>query len=80
MSGGRVIVVDDHYVGPGYAVRTPACEEAVAVFARRMGIFLDYVYTGKAAAALLDYLRKGRFDKGANVLFIHTGGTIELFE
>ncbi|MGD8501246.1 MAG: D-cysteine desulfhydrase family protein [Phycisphaerales bacterium] len=74
------ITADDGYVGQGYAFRTPGCEEAVALFARRLGIFLDYVYTGKAAAALIDYLRKGRFDNGANVLFIHTGGNIELFE
>ena len=74
------IIVDDSYVGQGYAIRTPGCEEAVALFAQRLGIFLDYVYTGKAAAGLIDTLRKGRFDKGANVLFIHTGGNIELFE
>lgn len=74
------IIVDDSYIGEGYAIRTPGCEEAVALFARKMGIFLDYVYTGKAAAGLIDTLRKGRFDKGANVLFIHTGGNIELFE
>ena len=74
------IVVDDGYVGEGYAVLTPNCERAVALFAQRLGIFLDYVYTGKAAAALIDYLQKGRFDNGANVLFIHTGGNIELFE
>jgi len=74
------IIVDDSYIGEGYAIRTPACEEAVALFAQRLGIFLDYVYTGKAAAGLIDYLRNGRFDKGANVLFIHTGGNIELFE
>jgi L-cysteate sulfo-lyase len=74
------IIVDDNYVGEGYAVRTPGCEEAVTLFAQRMGIFLDYVYTGKAAAGLIDTLRKGRFEKNANVLFIHTGGNIELFE
>lgn len=74
------IVVDDGYVGEGYAVVTPNCEKAVALFAQRLGIFLDYVYTGKAAAALIDYLQKGRFDNDANVLFIHTGGNIELFE
>ncbi|MEA3226795.1 MAG: pyridoxal-phosphate dependent enzyme, partial [Planctomycetota bacterium] len=74
------VVIDDRYIGQGYAARTAGCEEAVTLFARRFGIFLDYVYTGKAAAALIDYLRKGRFDKGANVLFIHTGGNIELFE
>ena len=74
------ILADDSYVGEGYAIRTSGCEEAVAFFAQRLGIFLDYVYTGKAAAGLIDTLRKGRFDKGANVLFIHTGGNIELFE
>ncbi|MHC4352615.1 MAG: 1-aminocyclopropane-1-carboxylate deaminase/D-cysteine desulfhydrase, partial [Planctomycetota bacterium] len=74
------VIVDDNYIGEGYATRTPGCREAVKMFARRFGIFLDYVYTGKAAAALIDYLRTGRFDKGANVLFIHTGGNIELFE
>ena len=74
------IIVDDSYVGEGYAIRTPGCEEAVALFAQRLGIFLDYVYTGKAAAGLIDYLRMDRFDNNANVLFIHTGGNIELFE
>ena len=74
------IIVDDGYMGPGYAARTSGCEEALALFAQRAGVFLDYVYTGKAAAALIDYLRQGRFDRGANVLFIHTGGNIELFE
>ena len=74
------IVVDDGYIGEGYAARTLGCREAVALFAQRLGIFLDFVYTGKAAAGLIDYLRKGRFGKGANVLFIHTGGNIQLFE
>jgi 1-aminocyclopropane-1-carboxylate deaminase/D-cysteine desulfhydrase-like pyridoxal-dependent ACC family enzyme len=74
------VVVDDGYLGSGYAARTPGCEEAVALFARRAGIFLDYVYSGKAAAALIDYCRQGRFSRGAQVLFIHTGGNIELFE
>lgn len=74
------IVVDDGYIGECYAARTPGCTEAVELFARRFGIFLDYVYTGKAAAALIDYLRQARFDKNSNVLFIHTGGNIELFE
>ncbi len=74
------VIVDDGYIGEGYAARTPGCREAVEMFARRFGIFLDYVYTGKAAAALIDYLRQGRFEKNSNVLFIHTGGNIELFE
>lgn len=74
------VSVDDSYLGGGYARRTKACEEAVLFFARKCGIFLDYVYTGKAAAGLLDYLKQSRFSPKSTVLFLHTGGNIELFE
>ena len=70
--------VDDAYLGSGYACNTKACEDAVHLFARKCGIFLDYVYTGKAAAGLLDYLETGRFSPGSSILFLHTGGNIEL--
>jgi 1-aminocyclopropane-1-carboxylate deaminase/D-cysteine desulfhydrase-like pyridoxal-dependent ACC family enzyme len=73
------ILVDDRYLGKGYAARTRSCDEAVEFFARRMGIFLDEVYTGKAAAGLLDYLATGQFKPGSNVLFLHTGGSAQLF-
>jgi D-cysteine desulfhydrase len=80
--GGRAkrdsVVVDDHYIGPAYAVRTPEAEKAMEVFARQEGIFLDHVYTGKAAAALLDYLEKGLLSD-QRVLLLHTGGVPELF-
>ena len=72
------ICVDDAYLGDGYAHRTQACEDAVRFFARKCGIFLDYVYTGKAAAGLLDSLRAGRFAPGSAILFLHTGGNVEL--
>lgn len=82
MLGGKVdrasVVVDGGFVGPGYAVRTEQAEKAIQVFARREGIFLDHVYTGKAAAGLLHYLETGAF-KGKKVLFLHTGGHPELF-
>lgn len=73
------ICIDDGYIGGGYARKTAACDEAVRFFARRCGIFLDYVYTGKAAAGLMDYLRSGKFKQGSTLLFLHTGGNIELF-
>lgn len=76
----KAVIVDDNYLGGGYRVNTPECEEAVNRFARSEGIFLDYVYTGKAAAALLDYSARGVFDGEENILFIHTGGAIQLFE
>jgi D-cysteine desulfhydrase family pyridoxal phosphate-dependent enzyme len=82
MLGGRMerpwVRVDDEFVGPGYAVRTPEGEESIRQFAVREGIFLDHVYTAKAAAALLQWLKQGRFC-GQTVLFLHTGGYPELF-
>ncbi|MBN1103854.1 MAG: D-cysteine desulfhydrase family protein [Deltaproteobacteria bacterium] len=80
--GGRVrrdsIEVDDRHIGPGYAVKTAQGEKAVTLFARREGVFLDYVYTGKAAGALLDWLERGLLGR-QKVLFLHTGGAPELF-
>jgi 1-aminocyclopropane-1-carboxylate deaminase/D-cysteine desulfhydrase-like pyridoxal-dependent ACC family enzyme len=80
--GGRVerktIKLDDGFIGPGYAVPTPEGEKAIEVFARREGIFLDHVYTGKAASALLYWLEQGNLS-GQTVLFLHTGGHPELF-
>jgi 1-aminocyclopropane-1-carboxylate deaminase/D-cysteine desulfhydrase-like pyridoxal-dependent ACC family enzyme len=76
---GRIIV-DDSFVGGGYRQNTPACLAAIETFASREGIFLDEVYTGKAAAGLLAYGRNGRFARDENVLFLHTGGAAQLFE
>jgi len=80
--GGQVdreaVILDDRFIGDGYAIRTEAADEAIRVFARKEGVFLDHVYTGKAASALLDWLEKGRL-KGQRVLFLHTGGQVELF-
>lgn len=67
------------YVGDGYGIPTPAMVEAVQLFARLEGILLDPVYTGKGAAGLLDLVRKGFFEKDANVVFLHTGGAAGLF-
>jgi D-cysteine desulfhydrase family pyridoxal phosphate-dependent enzyme len=74
------VIVEDAFVGGGYRQSTPACLEAIQTFARQEGIFLDEVYTGKAAAGLLEYARSGRFARGENVLFLHTGGAAQLFE
>jgi D-cysteine desulfhydrase family pyridoxal phosphate-dependent enzyme len=80
--GGTVdttkVIVDDAYIGDGYAIHTQAGQDAIDFFSKKEGIFLDHVYTGKAAAALLDWLEKGKL-KGEKVLFLHTGGTPELF-
>jgi D-cysteine desulfhydrase len=71
------VTVLDSYVGEGYSLPTDAMKEAVTLFARLEGILLDPVYTGKAAAGLVDLVRKGEL-KG-NVLFLHTGGAPSLY-
>ncbi|WP_082405914.1 D-cysteine desulfhydrase family protein [Microbacterium sp. No. 7] len=71
--------IDAGFVGPGYGVVTDAGIEAIGLFARTEGIVLDPVYTGKAAAALIDGIRSGRFDADDDVLFLHTGGAPALF-
>ena len=73
------ILVNDAYCSAGYAVLTAAEEEAIQLFARQEGILLDPVYTGRAAAGLLDLLRKGFFKSDETILFWHTGGTPALF-
>ncbi len=74
------IIVDDGFMGGGYRQITEGCTEAIEIFARTEGIFLDEVYTGKAAAGLIAHGRSGRFGSEENILFLHTGGTAQLFE
>ena len=65
--------------GPGYAIASPAGNAAVALMARREGIFLDPVYTGKAFAGLLELAEEGAFGEEERVLFLHSGGAGGLF-
>lgn len=76
----KAVLVDEDYFGAGYRQNTDEASEAIKMFARHEGIFLDDVYTGKAASAMIDYARKGKFSENQNVLFIHTGGNVQLFE
>jgi len=73
------ILVNADYLGRGYAIMGKPEREAIALFAQREGLLLDPVYTGRAAAGLIDLVRKGFFKKTDNVLFWHTGGTPALF-
>jgi D-cysteine desulfhydrase len=73
------IVCRDEWVGPGYSLPTPAMIEAVRLFARTEGVLLDPVYTGKAAAGLIDLVRTGEIARDETVLFVHTGGSPALY-
>lgn len=73
------VVCFDQYVGPGYSLPTDSMVEAVKLFAGTEAILLDPVYSGKAAAGLIDLIRNNYFPKNSKVLFLHTGGSPALF-
>lgn len=73
------VVADCSYVGEGYGLPRADTVEAIRMFAALEGILLDPVYSGKAAAGLIDWARKGRFAKGERIVFLHTGGAAGLF-
>lgn len=62
---------------PAYGVPSEKGDEAVLYMARREGIMLDPIYTGKAFAGLLDLAKNGELN--GPVLFWHTGGVPALF-
>lgn len=69
---------DQSYFGKGYEIPSKLGSEAIQLLARTEGILLDPVYTGKAFAGLLDYVKK-KIKPGENVVFWHTGGITALF-
>jgi len=83
--GGRIqftpedVLATDAYCKAGYGVLTDAEREAVKLFAKYEGLLLDPVYTGRAAAGLIDLIRKGFFKQEETILFWHTGGQPALF-
>lgn len=73
------VIADTNYVGEGYGIPRADTLEAIRMFAQYEAILLDPVYSGKGAAGLIDYCRKGKFKKGERVVFLHTGGSAGLF-
>jgi D-cysteine desulfhydrase family pyridoxal phosphate-dependent enzyme len=73
------VLVHDGYLGAGYGVMGEVEREAILLFATQEGLLLDPVYTGRAAAGMIDLARQGFFHPGETVLFWHTGGTPALF-
>jgi L-cysteate sulfo-lyase len=68
-----------NYCSAGYGVLTEQEREAIRLFATCEGLLLDPVYTGRAAAGMIDLIRKGFFKREDTVVFLHTGGQPALF-
>lgn len=75
----RDIDIVDGYVGRGYALSRPEEMALIIDIARREGLFLDPVYTGKAFYGMTQELRRDPRCFGERIIFIHTGGLFGLF-
>ncbi len=73
------IIVNADYLGEGYGKMGALEKEAIQTFARLEGLFLDPVYTARAAGGMFDLMKKGYFPRNSSVLFWHTGGSPALF-
>jgi 1-aminocyclopropane-1-carboxylate deaminase/D-cysteine desulfhydrase-like pyridoxal-dependent ACC family enzyme len=73
------VEADDRFVGDGYGVASPASREAQAIIARTEALVVDHTYTAKALAGMIGWIREGRLDAEATVLFWHTGGQVGVF-
>jgi len=72
------VIVYDEYIGPGYGEPSDGMIEATKLLAKKEGILLDPVYSGKGFAGLIGLIKNKKFTKNDNVLFIHTGGAASL--
>lgn len=71
--------VEPDQIGERYGVPTTGAREALDLAARREGLVLDPVYTGKAMAGLVAAARSGRLPGDGRLVFLHTGGLPALF-
>lgn len=75
----EVADINDDYLGGGYAVVGEPEREAIRLLAQTEGLIVDPVYTGRAAAGMIDLIRRSEFRSDQRVLFWHTGGQAAIF-
>jgi len=74
------IKLNREYDKAGYGNMTENEKNTLLELARKEGILLDPVYTGRAFHAMLDHLKKAKIPYNSNVLFWHSGGFPAIFE
>lgn len=67
------------FVGEKYGAPTRESVEMVKLMARKEGIYLDPIYTGKALASVKQHIENGELSEKDTVIFLHTGGNPALF-
>ena len=72
-------IIDHTRFGEGYGRVTDEALEAIRQTAGLEGLVLDPVYTGKAMAGLIGWVREGKISADDTVVFWHTGGAVALF-
>jgi 1-aminocyclopropane-1-carboxylate deaminase/D-cysteine desulfhydrase-like pyridoxal-dependent ACC family enzyme len=73
------VIIDDRFLGDGYAEPTDAGTAATQWAAHRGAWVLDPVYTAKGFAGLLGRDAEGEWSNSQHVVFIHTGGLPTVF-
>ncbi len=71
-------LVNDQYIGAGYAIASEEVFATIRLAAELEGLVLDPVYSGKAFHGMLEEIRKGAFSDARDIVFVHTGGVFGL--
>lgn len=74
----RRLHLEEGYLGEGYGFNTAQSAEALRLFREQDGITLEGCYTGKAAAAALDYCRRRDPGSSRPIVFVHTASSTHL--
>lgn len=71
------ISLTDAFLGSGYGIPNDETLNAIVLGARKEGLLVDPVYTGKVLAAVIHQAQTA--SKNSTFLFLHTGGSPALF-
>jgi 1-aminocyclopropane-1-carboxylate deaminase len=70
---GRLHMIEEFHFG-GYAKWDEKLLHFMDTFSADTNIPLEHVYTGKAMYGLMELIKRGYFQAGSRIVFLHTGG------